>query len=164
MRSFCVPQTKELSIPQQSFVAAILEGKSQIQAARDAGISKPTGQAWFKLDEVQLEIQRGLRQNRNRIRLKASQQIDDMLEVLIGAATTNGGYSKVQVDAAKAVLKYAGAESVEANESTGAKFEVIINNNTSDTAVQEQQARHHRVIELVQPNPDAAFELLEDDE
>lgn len=155
--------SKELTVPEQNFIQAILEGNNLTQAAKIVGISQPTATRWYRDEAITKEIQRQLRANKNRIRLRTSQHIDEMVDILVEAARTNGGYSKTQVQAAALVLKYAGAESADVAETSGNHFEIIVNNNTSDTAVEEQAARYNRTYELKQPKPDAPFELIEEE-
>lgn len=158
-------EQKELTTKQAEFVSAIVYGKKSVSAAaKEAGVAIQTGYNWYNDDDgVGREITRQLRRNNLRLRLRAAAHQDEMLDVLVGAATTLGAYSKIQVEAAKEVLKLGlVAEAVEGRDS-GTKFEVIINNNTSDTAVEEQSARHNRIIEMRQPTTEAAFELIEDE-
>lgn len=165
MGSFCVRKTGgELTTQQTEFVTALVHQKLNVpDAAKAVGVSRGTGYNWYNDDDVAKELQRQLRKANNHLRVRAAAKQDAMLDILVDAATTQGAYTKLQVEAAQAVLKLGLAPEAADAKAEGTRLEVIINNNTSDTAVQEQAARHTRVIDLKQPSAESAFELLEDE-
>lgn len=154
--------SKELTLPEQAFVEVIVNGGSIKEAGQAAGTTRDNTYKLYKRPHIQEAINEELKLNKLRIRSGMAKGIDKAIKTII-LAVENPAFTKTQLQAAQLVLKYSGGDVADAEEKQSTSFEVIINNNTSDNAVDEQQARH-RVVELKQFKVNEPFQLIEGEE